>query len=151
MPFSAQNITKTFSVKIQCFMETVVWALFKLSFEHFFVESALFDILSNPDVMLCSCPPETTCQSCCGISAGVFCTCYSLRFHAISKMDSDYQWVTKRFVAASRQRSHWFCKRNSSAALSEFNCDCRLRIDPSAADAEWPRAGLVWHRGACQC
>ena len=22
-------------------------------------------------------------------------------------------------------------------------CDCRLRIDPSAADAEWPRACLV--------
>lgn len=24
-----------------------------------------------------------------------------------------------------------------------LNCDCRLRIDPSAPDAEWPRAGLV--------
>ena len=24
-----------------------------------------------------------------------------------------------------------------------LNCDCRLRINPSAADAEWPRAGLV--------
>ena len=32
---------------------------------------------------------------------------------------------------------------NSSAALSELNCDCCLRIDPSAADAEWPGAGLV--------
>ncbi len=32
---------------------------------------------------------------------------------------------------------------NSSAALSELNCDCRLRIDPSAADAEWTRAGLI--------
>ena len=31
----------------------------------------------------------------------------------------------------------------SSAALSELNCNCRLRIDPSAPDAEWPRAGLV--------
>ena len=32
---------------------------------------------------------------------------------------------------------------NSSAALSELNCDCRLRIDPSAPDVECPRAGLV--------
>ena len=24
-----------------------------------------------------------------------------------------------------------------------LNCDCRLRIDPSAADAEWPRACLI--------
>ena len=24
-----------------------------------------------------------------------------------------------------------------------LNCDCRLRIDPSAPDAEWPSAGLV--------
>ena len=32
---------------------------------------------------------------------------------------------------------------NSSAALSELDSDCRLRIDPSAADAEWPRAGLI--------
>ena len=39
----------------------------------------------------------------------------------------------------------------SSAALSELHCDCRLRIDPSAADAERPSAGLVWHRGVCQC
>ena len=133
MPFSAQ---KLFPLKY-----SVLW---ELSFEHFsncrlstfFVESALFDVLSNPDVMLCSCPPKTTCQSCCGISAGVFCTCYSrrdaatldfwrwwfsmgyktqrgnatkksLRFHAISKILSDYQWVTKHSVAASRRRSHW--------------------------------------------
>ena len=24
-----------------------------------------------------------------------------------------------------------------------LNCDCCLRIDPSAADAEWPRACLI--------
>ena len=63
MPFSAQ---KLFPLKY-----SVLW---KLSFEHFFVESALFDILSNRDVRLCSCPPETTCQLCRGISVGVFCT-----------------------------------------------------------------------------
>ena len=28
MPFGAHNITKTFSIKIQCFMEIVVWAIF---------------------------------------------------------------------------------------------------------------------------
>ena len=55
MPFSAQNITKTFSVEIQRFIKNcrlstfqiVVWALFKLSFEHFFVELALFCRLST--------------------------------------------------------------------------------------------------------
>lgn len=42
MPFSAQ---KLFPLKY-----SVLW---KLSFEHFFVESALFDILSAHDVMHC--------------------------------------------------------------------------------------------------
>ena len=46
MPFSAQNITITFFVEIQRFIKIVVWALFKLSYEHFFVESALSE-LSN--------------------------------------------------------------------------------------------------------
>lgn len=31
----------------------------------------------------------------------------------------------------------------SRLPVALLNCDCRLRIDPSAADAEWPRAGLV--------
>ena len=60
-------------------METVVWALFKLSFEHFFVESALFEILSNRDVRLClyayllsSSRSDISIMS--RISAGVFCT-----------------------------------------------------------------------------
>ena len=133
MPFSAQ---KLFPLK-----HSVLW---KLSFEHF-SNCRLSTFLSNQhflmffpthDVMLCSCPPETTCQLCRGISVEVFCTCYSrrdaatfnfwrcwfsmsyktqrgnatkksLHFHAISKMVSDYQWVTKHSVAASRQRSHW--------------------------------------------
>ena len=147
MPLGAQ---KLFPLKY-----SVLW---KLSFEHFsncrlstFLSNQhFFDILSNRDVRLCSCPPEVTYQSCQGISAGVFCTflaycqipwesirildnsgteklsspyspwrdaatfdfwrCWfsmsykiqrgnatkkSLRFHAISKMVSDYQWVTK--------------------------------------------------------
>ena len=36
-----------------------------------------------------------------------------------------------------------FVKETLPPPLSELNCDCRLRIDPSAADAEWPGAGLV--------
>ena len=35
-------LQKLFSVEIQRFIKIVVWALFKLSFEHFFVELALF-------------------------------------------------------------------------------------------------------------
>ena len=93
MPFSAQ---KLFPLKY-----SVLW---KLSFEQF-SNCRLSTFLSNqhflmffPTLMrgpaytlLCSRHPEKTCQLCRGISAGVFCTCYSLRFHAISKIISDYQ------------------------------------------------------------
>lgn len=42
MPFSAQNITKTFSVEIQRFMKNSRLSTFQLSLEHLFVELALF-------------------------------------------------------------------------------------------------------------
>ena len=79
MPFGAQ---KLFPLKY-----SVLW---KLSFEHF-SNCRLSTFLSNqhflrffPTVtwgfaytLLCSRHPEVTYQSCQGISAGVFCTCYS--------------------------------------------------------------------------
>ena len=169
-------------------MEIVVWALFKLSFEHFFVESALFDILSAHDVMHCLYASMlSSSRSDMSIMLWNFGTeklsspysprrdavtldffwrrwlsmCYKMRCGNATKeacISTPYlEWY---LIISELQNTpwprpanayHWFCKRNSSAALSEFNCDCRLRIDPSAADAEWPRACLVWHRGACQC
>ena len=94
MPLGAQ---KLFPLKY-----SVLW---KLSFEHF-SNCRLSTFLSNqhfliffPTVtwgfaytLLCSRHPEVTYQSCQGISAGVFCTCYSrkrLRSYVLTGLYSE--------------------------------------------------------------